>query len=181
MGSTTSISFRKRNEADEIFVFPVQINPTTFQRRNSVLMVEYQGDGTVLIIAGKIPGMSGYYKNYPDVVDRDEEALKEYNLSRKLLEKAIDCLEEYDPQTSSSESNSGNRSMNDIYVEVDEEKKDEVILKMWKLLNHLRDEYVTFLQEHRPEDFTDYPQLQDEVVQITKQCDDDKGYDSGSK
>lgn len=169
MGSTSSISFRKRKDADEIYTFPYEVNQATLQIRNSVVMVEYQGDGEVLIIAGNLPGMAGYFNNYPGVKGEDKH--RRHKFSNKLLENAEEFLEDYDPQRSTSTSNSGNRSMEDLYVTVQEEKQDEVVMKMWKMLNHIRDEYIGFLSDQENEEYHDYPPLEEEILEITKKCD----------
>lgn len=166
--SRRSISFKKRQEADEVYVYPLHERSATLHTMNSTVMVDYQDDGTVLVIAGKIPGMIQYYDNY-NSVDEDEEKRREHEFSHELLDEALDFLSEYDPQTSSSKSNSGNRSMNDIYVRVREDERDEVVMRMWKLLNYMKDEYIDFLKEHDPGNYVDHPSLEDEVVRITKQ------------
>lgn len=165
--SRSSISFRKRKEADEVYVYPLHERSATLHTKNSTVMVEYQDDGSVLVIAGKIPGMIRYYDNY-NAADEDADKRREYEFSRELLEEALDFLSEYDPQTSSSKSNSGNRSMNDIYVQVSEEERDEVMMKMWKLLDYMKDEYIAFLKEHDPEEYVEHPSLEDEIMRLTK-------------
>lgn len=165
--SSSSISFNKRLEADEVYVYPLHESTATLHTTNSTVMVDHQDDGSVLVIAGKIPGMAGYYDNY-DNVDEDEEKRRKHQFSHDLLDDALNFLSEYDPKTSSSKSNSGNKSMEDIYVRVDEEKRDEVVLKMWKLLNFMKDEYHSFLEKHDPDEFVEHPSLEDEVVQITR-------------
>jgi len=165
--SRSSISFKKRQEADEVYVYPLHENTATLHTTNSTVMVDHQDDGAVLVIAGKIPGMAGYYDNYNNV-EEDEEKRRKHEFSRELLDDACNYLSEYDPETSSSKSSSGNRSMNDIYVRVDEDKRDEVVLKMWKLLNYMKEEYHSFLKKHDPDEFVKYPSLEEEVVQITR-------------
>lgn len=171
MGSTRSISFNKRDEADEIYTFPVKVKQPTFQIQNSVVMVDYQDDDEVLIIAGNLPGMTGYYKNYPDVIEGDSEKQKEHDLAQTLLEEAEAFLSEYEPRTSSSSSNQGNRSMNDIYVTVDEKNRDEVVMRMWKMLHHLRDRHIEFLRSKEEEEHHEYPQLEEEILEITMKSD----------
>lgn len=171
MGSTHSISFNKRDEVDEIYTFPIKVTQPTFQVKNSVVMVDHQDDDEVLIIAGNLPGMTGYYKNYPDVIERDSEKQKEHDLAQTLLEEAEAFLSEYEPRTSSSSSNQGNRSMNDIYVTVDEEKRDEVVMMMWKMLNHLRNRHLEFLRSKEEEEYYEYPQLEEEILGITMKSD----------
>jgi hypothetical protein len=45
---------------------------------------------------------------------------------------------------------------------------------MWKLLNYLRGEYMDFLQEWDPDDYQDYPPLEEEIIRITRQSDFDE-------
>lgn len=165
--SRSSISFKKRQEADEVYVYPLHENTATLDTKNSTVMVENQGDGTVLVIAGEIPGMVEYYDNSNNV-DEDEEKRRKHEFSHELLDDALNFLSEYDPQTSSSKTHSGNQSMNDIYVRVSEDKRDEVVMKMWKLLNYMKEEYHDFLKKRDPEDYVNHPSLEDEVMQITK-------------
>lgn len=165
--STRSISFKKRKEVDEKYIYPVKFNVVTNYTQNSIVMVEYKENEKVLIIGGNLPGLEGFYKNYPDVVEGDEQKEALHRLSTALKDDAIDFLSEYEPETSSSKSNSGNRSLNDIYVEVDEEQRDEVLLKMWKLLNYMTGKYEKYLQEHEPEKFERHDTLEKEIVRIT--------------
>lgn len=169
MASTSSISFRKRDEADEVYVFPLYEKSATLNTNNSTIMVEYLNEGRVRVIAGNIPGMIRYYVNYPD--EDDEQKQREHEFSKELLEEALDRLSEYDPETSYSKSNQGNRSMNDIYVEVSEEKRDEVVMQMWKVLNWLKDEHIAFIEEYRPDDIRELPALEEEVLRISKRFD----------
>lgn len=166
MASTMSISFRKRDEVNEIYIFPYDVQQSTLQIRNSAVMVEYLDDGEALIIAGNLPGVAGYFNNYPDVDGEDKK--RKYKLSHELVEYAEDFLSEYDPKTSTSESNSGNQSMRDIYVTVGQEKRDEVVMKMWQLLNHMQERYIESLSESDEEDHHDYRSLEEEVLGITK-------------
>lgn len=160
--SKSSISFRHREDADEIFVFPIEHNQATFQTENAVVMVEYQDDGTVLIIAGQIPGMNQYYENYD--FDGDPEREAQHDLARSLLPEAEAFLSEYDPQTDYSRSNSGNKHMQDIYVEVNEEDRDAVVMKMWQLLNYLKRKY----EEESDDEIVRHPSLEDEIVELTR-------------
>jgi hypothetical protein len=166
MGSTGSISFRKRNQADEIYTYPFDVRQSTLQIRNSVVMVEYLDDGEVRVIAGNLPGVAGYFNNYPNV--KGEDKSRRHELSHELVEYGEDFLSEYDPKTSTSESNSGNRTMEDIYVTVDQEKRDEVVLKMWQMLNHMKERYIESLSESDEKDHHNYPSLEEEVLEITK-------------
>lgn len=164
--SKSSISFRKRKKADEIFVFPIEHNEATFQTENAVVMVENNGDGTVLVIAGHLPGMNRYYENYDFDGDPEKEAAHE--LAHRLLEDAMEFLSEYDPQTDYSESNSGNQSMRDIYVEVPAEERDAVVMKMWQLLHYLKTEYTEFLASESSDEHVNYPSLEDEILTLSK-------------
>jgi hypothetical protein len=162
--SRRSISFKKREEADEIFAFPLYYNPATFQQKNSVVMVEYQDDDQVLIIAGNLPGMTNYYENHS--FDGDEKRIAQHELANELLDNCLEFLSEYDPETSTSKANSGNRSMNDIHVTVDEDQRDEVVNDMWKVLLYLRRKHIEFLDEWEPQDYFRLPSLDDEVLRI---------------
>lgn len=168
MARKSSISFKKRNEADEVYVFPLYEESATLNTRNSTVMVEYIEDEKVRVIAGSIPGMIRYYVNYPD--EDDDQKQREQEFSHELLEEALDCLSEYDPETDYSEANSGNKTMEDIYVEVSEEKRDEVVMQMWKVLSYLKRKHLEFLEETRPDDFRELPPLEDEIVRISKRC-----------
>jgi SMC interacting uncharacterized protein involved in chromosome segregation len=66
--------------------------------------------------------------------------------------------------------------MNDIYVRVDKDRRDEVVLKMWKLLNYMKDEYHSFLEKHDPDEFVEHPSLEEEVVQITRKSELGEGH-----
>lgn len=176
MGSRRSISFRKREAVDEVYVFPVFHHAATLDRRDSTVMVEYDGD-EVLIIAGDVPGMQGYYKSYPEVVDNDERRRAEHEFARDLLTYAEEELSEFDPRTSSSKSNSGNRSMRDLYVRVDRSRRDEVVLQLWKVLNEMRDRYVEFLDRLDDVNYREFDSLEAEVVAITKRFDCSDGED----
>jgi hypothetical protein len=169
MASTSSISFRKREEADEVYMFPLYENSVTLNTNNSTVMVEYLDKGRVRVIAGDIPGMIRYYVNYPD--DDDEQKQREHEFSKELLDEALDRLSEYDPETSYSESNQGNKSMNDIYVEVRKENLDAVVMQLWRVLNWLKDEHIAFMEEHRPDDVRELPALEEEVLRISKRFD----------
>lgn len=167
MSSTQSISFRKRKEVDEIYAFEIEHREATFLTQNSVVMIEYRNED-VLIIAGKLPGLNGYYKNYPDVVERDREKQRQHEFAREQLELAKEYLSEYEPQASTATSNSGNSSMNDLYVTVPPAQRDEVVMRMWKMLNHLRERYVEFLQDYENESYHEYPPLEAEVLAVTR-------------
>lgn len=169
MTSHSNISFRKREDADEIYTFPYQVNEATQKIDNSVVMVEYQTDGQALIIAGNLPGMIGYYDNYPDV--EDEEKQRKHEFSQELLDEAKEFVEEYGPETSSSKSHSGNRSLRDLYVEVEREKRDEVVMGMWQMLNYMKSRYIDFLEESGEDEHLDYPSLEEEVLEISKTLD----------
>ena len=168
MASSTSISFDKREEVDEVYLFPIRDDPVTQNTQNSSIMVEYQDDGTVLIIAGNIPGMRGYFKNYPDVVEGDEQKEREHKLAKERLDCALEKLSEYDPKTSHHKANSGNIRMRDIYVEVPKEQRDEVILQMWQVLNDLRTDWLEYVKDAESESYVEYDQLEDEILEIIK-------------
>ena len=171
MGSSSSISFRKREEVDEIYRFPVKTDLVTFRQKNSTLMIQHKDDGNVLIIAGNIPGMTGYFKNYPEQVENDEEKKRRHEHARRRLETAKEILSDFDPKTSRSTANSGNQSLRDLYVEVDGDRRDDAVLQMWKALNYLKEDYLQYLKEYEPEEYAEFPHLADEVLDITKEHD----------
>lgn len=165
MASNPSISFRKRNEVDETYTFAYQVRGSTLSIDNSVVMVEYQDDDTALIIAGNLPGLSGYFDDYPDV--EGEQKQQRHRFARKQLERAKAHLDEYDPEESISVANSGNRNMRDLYVTVDKTERDRVVFKMWQMLTEMKDHYVEFLQQSDDEEYRDYPSLQSEIIEIS--------------
>lgn len=169
MTSRSSISFRKRDDVDEIYTFPYQVRGSTLSIDNAVVMVEYQDDGKVLIIAGNLPGLAGYFNNYPDVEGEMKE--ERYDFAREQLKQAKTHLEEYDPEESTSKSNSGNRSMEDLYVTVDREERDQVVFKMWQMLNEMKERYIKFLEGSDEEEYVDYPSLQSEILDISQNID----------
>lgn len=169
MASRQSISFRKRNDVDEIYTFPYQVRGSTLSIDNSVVMVEYQDDGQALIIAGNLPGLAGYFNNYPDV--EGEEKQRQHEFARKLLKQAKTHLKDYEPKESTSTSNSGNRSMEDLYVTVDREERDHVVFKMWQMLNEVKDRCIEFLKESDEDEHLNYPSLQSEIVELSQDLD----------
>jgi hypothetical protein len=169
MSTHSSISSRKRDAADEIYTFPYQVRSSTLSIDNSVVMVEYQDDEQALIIAGNLPGLTGYFDNYPEV--EGEEKQRRHDFAKTQLERAKNHLDDYDPEESTSKSNSGNRHMQDLYVTVDREERDQVVFKMWQMLNEMKEQYIEFLQESDEEEYLDYPQLQNEIVEVSKRVD----------
>lgn len=169
MASQRSISFRKRNDVDEIYTFQYQVRSSTLTIDNSVIMVEYQDEGRALIIAGNLPGMTGYFNNYPEVDGEDKQ--RQRNFARELFGKAKTHIEEYDPEESTSKSNSGNRSMEDLYVTVDKRERDRVVFKMWQMLNEMKEEYIEFLEQSDEDEYLNYPSLESEIVDISKGLD----------
>lgn len=169
MSSTQSISFRKRKDVDEIYTLPISVDEATLQITTSVVMVEYLDDDEVLIIAGNLPGLSGYFDNYPDVDGAEKQ--RRYEFAQELLPEAKTYLTGYDPQESTSSSNSGNRSMEDLYVEIERAKRDEVVMAMWQMLNWMKDRYIEFLGESDEDVYIAERPLETEVVDISKRLD----------
>lgn len=164
MARKSSKAFRKRDDVDEVYTFQYGIS-SILNIDNSVVMVEYQDD-QVLIIAGYLPGLTGYYNDCPDVGGEEKKRQREF--SRELLDEAKTYLQEYNPKEDYSESNQGNRSMSDLYVTVDREERDRVVFKMWQMLNHMKTRYLEFLKESNDEEYLDYPSLQDEIIDISQ-------------
>lgn len=169
MSSQSSISFRKRNDVDEVYTFRYQVRGSTLSIDNSVVMVEYQDDHEALIIAGNLPGLAWYFNNYPNV--EGDEKQQKYEFSREQLEHAKTHLEGYGPKESTSQANSGNRHMEDLYVTVDREERDQVVFKMWQMLSEMKERYIEFLEASDDEEHLDYPSLQREIINISQDID----------
>jgi hypothetical protein len=170
--SSSSIATRYRNEWEEKFV----VDCPGPHLGCHVLVVEH--DDELRIIAGSLPGMSGYHDNYPDVED-DHSRRSQRELAEANVEYALAVLDEYDPNTSSSRSNSGNYSMSDLYVTVDPDDRDDVLLKMWHIFNRLGQRDLEFRAKHYPEGLAgqmkrnsgwepaSHPSLKEEAARIT--------------
>jgi len=150
MTASPNLSFRMKEDIDEVYTFPIKYDNLGFNRENSTVLVNYHEDSTATVIAKHPPGRSGYHENYPDVED-DPARQAQRELAHDLVKYAEDLLAEYDPKTSHWTANSGNRSLRDIYVEVDENEVDEVIIKMWGLLNEFKQRYIDYLVKHKPD------------------------------
>lgn len=151
MTASPNLSHRMREDIDEVYTFPIKYKSLGFDLENSTVLVNYHQNSTATVILKDPPGRSGYYENYPCAEDTPERQAKR-ELAHDLVEYAEDSLAEYDPKTSHWKANSGNRSLSDIYVKVREENVDEVIIKMWELLNEFKQRYIDYLAKHEPED-----------------------------
>ena len=150
MTASPNLSSRMSEDIDEVYTFPIKYDKLGFNLENSTVLVNYHEDSTATVIVKHPPGRSGYYENYPDVED-DPSRQAQRELAHELVEYAENLLAEYDPKTSHWKANSGNRSLVDIYVRVGEEKVDEVIIKMWDLLNEFKQRHIDYLAKHEPE------------------------------
>jgi hypothetical protein len=170
MTSKPSRSSQRREQADEIYRFPVKYSTHLFHIENSIVLIEYT-DNTLLITIGKIPGMEGYFKNNPSVVEGDEEKELQHEFANELLDEALGCLSEYNPKTSYHKSNSGNKYMSDIYFGVSKDERNNALRKVWKVLNRLRDRHIEYLEQVDPDKVSNPPLLEEEIIEITKNWD----------
>lgn len=168
MTSKSSISFRHRKDADQVYTLPVRVRPATLQRDLATILVKHRDDGSVLIIAGNIPGATWYFQESDDSQDPDDGPLSDQEFSAKLVEWGLGFLSEYEPETSHSRSHSGNKHMKDIYVTVDESDRDDVVVDMWRMLNEQRERYIQRLRQSEEHDFIEAESLEYEVLDLSK-------------
>lgn len=178
MPASPNLSHRIRNEVDEIYTFPIIHDHLNYNTENSAVLVKYEDDGTATVVLKDPPGRQGYFEDMADIDDDDPARRARCELANELVEYAEKMLTAYDPQTSHWKANSGNRSLTDIYVNVDSEEVDAVILKMWHLLIEYKPKYITYLQEHESE------KLVSPTGSLTEKVDEiagglDQPYDAG--
>lgn len=152
MTASPNLSHRIREEIDEVYTFPIKYSRLGYDTKNSTVLVNYRDDGEVTVIVNDPPGRQGYYENYPDTAEDDPARQAKHELANDLVEYAEMLLAEYEPQTSHWKANSGNRSLRDIYVRVDEDDVDEVLIKMWQLLIEFKLRYIEYLKEYESEE-----------------------------
>ncbi|MFC7138538.1 hypothetical protein ACFQMA_01655 [Halosimplex aquaticum] len=168
MPASPNLSHQIREEIDEVYTFPINYDHLGYDVETSTVLVNYRDDGTATVIVSDPPGRQGYYENYPDSAEDDPVRQAKHELADELVERSETLLAGYDPQRSYWRANSGNRSLRDIYVRVDEEAVDEVILKMWQLLVEFKPKYKEYLQEHEPEEVVSPDSsLKEKVEEIT--------------
>jgi hypothetical protein len=149
MTASPNRSHRIRDEVDEVYTFPIKHDHLGYDIENATVLVNRREDGTATVLLTDPPGRQGYYLNYSDPPEEPaREAL--HQLAEDLVERAETLLEEYDPQLSRWKANSGNRSLRDIYVQVDVDEIEDVILKMYQLLVEFKPRYLEHLEEYEP-------------------------------
>jgi len=165
MTASPDIAHRMREEIDEVYTFEKMHSRLGYDISQATVQVSYEEDGRATVILHDMPGVSGYYINYPGVVEGDEKKEREYELAHELVDFAMDLLDDYSPKKSSWTSNSGNRSLRDIYVEVDEQEIDQVIILMYQILHRFNSEYIEFLEKYEPEEIVEPTATLEEKVQ----------------
>jgi hypothetical protein len=170
--SSPSIASHYRDDWEEKFV----VDCPGSHPGCHVLVVEH--DDELRIIAGSLPGMSGYHDNYPEAED-DYSRMSQRELAEANVEYALAVLDKYDPDTSHHKANSGNYYMSDVYVTVEPEDRDDVLLNMWHIFNHLGQRDLEFRAKHYPEGLAgemkrnsgwepaSHPSLKEEAARIT--------------
>ena len=165
MPASPNLSSRMRDEIDEVYTFSVKHKKIGYDEKKATVLVNYHDDGTATVIANNPPGMQGYHVNYS--IDDDPKREREHELAKELLNYVESVMDGHDIKTSSWTSNSGNRSLNDIYVKVEVEKVDQVLLNMYQFLHHAREEYIAFLQEFEPNELVEpTSSIEEKVVDI---------------
>ena len=152
MTASPNLSSRMRDEIDRVYTFPIKYGKLGFDCENSTVLVNHHDDGTATVILNDPPGRHGYYDNYPEVTEDEPKYQAKSELATDLVESAETILDEYDPQTSSWTANSGNRSLRDIYVEVDSDEVDEILIKMWQILVEFKPKYLDYLRQYEPDE-----------------------------
>lgn len=152
MTASPNLSFRMRDEIDEVYTFPIKYSKSGYDRENSTVLVNHHDDGKATVILTDPPGRNGYYDNYPNAEKDEPKHQAKSELASDLVEYAETILDEYDARTSSWTANSGNRSLRDIYVKVDSDKIDEVLIKMWQILVEFKPRYIDYLRQYEPDE-----------------------------
>ncbi|TKX42466.1 hypothetical protein EXE41_17105 [Halorubrum sp. SD690R] len=143
--------FNDRELADEHYIFRKKIGSADHVNQETSVMVEYLEDDELIIAGQRLPGASGYYQNYPDVVEENEKYQARHNAARDRINRALSILEEYDPKTYTEETYSGNKVLSAIYIRVPQDKREEAVVQFWIMLNYLRKDYYSFLREWEPD------------------------------
>lgn len=143
--------FNDRELADEHYVFRKKLGSVDHVTQETSVMVEYLEDDELIIAGQRLPGASGYYQNYPDVVKENEKYQARHNAAKDRINRAMSMLEGYDPKTYTAETYSGNKVLSAIYIRVPEDKREEALVDFWYMLNYLREDYYSFLREWEPD------------------------------
>ncbi|RAW45321.1 hypothetical protein DQW50_09230 [Halorubrum sp. 48-1-W] len=143
--------FNDRELADEHYVFRKKLGSVDHVTQETSVMVEYLDNDELIIAGQRLPGISEYYQNYPDVVKENEKYQARHTAAKDRINRAISMLEEYDPKTYTAETYSGNKVLSAIYIRVPEDKREEALVDFWNMLNYLRKDYYSFLREWEPD------------------------------
>lgn len=163
MPASPNFSYRIRDEIDEVYTFSIKHKSLGYDEKMATVLVRYDDHSGATIIAHDPPGMQGFHVNYP--IEDDSKREREHQMANELLSYAEGVLENYEIKTSSWKTNSGNRSLRDIYVNVEDDEVDQVLLNMYQFLHHARDEYLNFLHEYEPDELIEPTSTIDEKVQ----------------
>ena len=156
--------FNDRELADEHYIFRKKIGSTDHTSEETSVMIEYLENDELIIAGQRLPGISGYYQNYPDVVEENEKYQAEHTAARDRISRAMSMLKEYDPGTYTEETYSGNKVLSAIYIKVSQGKRKEALIDFWNMLNYLRRDYYSFLREWEPHKL-DEPLLKSELYE----------------
>lgn len=146
--------FVSPDQADEVYRFPTHVNDQGTQ--SSRVLVEYLDENGIIIAATHLPGVAGYYLNYPDVVAEDEKSEARHISARKRVNRAMDILDGFGPNIFTIETASGNEVLSAIWVHVADDRRDETLNRMREMLVYLRDDYKEYLMEWEPERAENY-------------------------
>lgn len=58
-----------------------------------------------------------------------------------------------------------------LYVGVYSQKRDEVVMALWQMLNYMKQRHIDLLEDFEEEKHLNYPSLEGEVVKISKTID----------
>lgn len=165
MTASPNFAHRISEEIDEVYTFPTKHKKLGYDLKQSTVLVRYE-EGETTVIMHDPPGVEKYYTNYPDAED-NEESRRFHDLSNEIVDHAREELSQYDPEISSWTSNSGNRSLRDIYVKVEKDQVEQVLIIMYQILSFALNEYTDFLQEYREEELVEpTATLEDKVADI---------------
>lgn len=149
MTASPNRSHRIRDEVDEVYTFPMKHHHLGYDIENATVLVNRHENGTATVLLNDPPASQGYYLNYSDPPEEPARAAL-HELAEELVERAETLLDEYDLQLSHWKANSGNRSLRDLYVQVDVDEVEDVILKMYQLLVEFKARYIEHLKEYEP-------------------------------
>jgi hypothetical protein len=152
--------------ADKIYKYRLYLEYPHFNEKCAIVMVHHKDDDTSRVMATGVPGFEYYYDNYPSV-DGEEKQLRQ-ELGQEVVELFEDKLSKYEPNKSSSKSNSGNTSLRDMYVDVAPGSVDEVISVMWKCMCLAESKYMEMMDELEGIESLEAENLEDKVLDVAR-------------